>query len=838
MSEGLPSSEVYHAMQDSKGYIWFATSMGVSRYNGYEFLNFSLQDGLPDLTVFNIYEDYKGRIWFTSFSGKLSYYYQDSVYQYKYNDRLQEKFKMHYKSSIYVDEEDNIYLSVFCAGYFVVNKKGEIKQYKENRPGYYQINQFNSSDLFLSNFGTIESKVKLLVRTENMNAEFELDENSVEKNTRCIMLKDKSIWMTHSNNLVHIKESGVLHEERLKYVTISLIQDRKESIWIGTFKGGVLKYAKDNIAEPEVNYLKGKSVTSILEDFEGGLWFTTLNEGVFYLPSSDFLIYNKNTGLDGDIISCITTDTKNTVYAGLRSGKVYVINDTISQEIALAFNPSSTNYINALFFDIRDKTLLVVTTGNHHRIKESGIEKFKFGGSDFIKRKDGSIWIAVQGGMAKLTSDGIERSLYPKLHSNSHLALMEDSQGRIWFGGLQGLMQLSGDRLISYGDNELLRSRVVDIAELEDKQICVATKGRGVLFVRGDTVRQINTQNGLSSDNVFHILADNNTLWLSTDKGLNKITFTDYEKFKYEIMTFTVQNGLSSNQVNQVTRLGGKLWVATNKGVTVFNPDELKSNNFLPPVYITGVAISGKDTAVSDALSLSYDQNSLEISFIGLSFKNRGELKYRYKMEGLDTAWKYSTNRSVQFTTLPHGEYTFLIAASNEDGLWSETPAQLSIHIAPPFWKTWWFRLLYILALIGAVYAFFKIRVLTYNRDVVRELMVLLLNKFNRKKYVVLQTPTSLIKVDAEKILYVKASNNYVEVVTADKKHLVRISMKSFYNKLPIKREFFQLHRSYIVRIDKIESIQTDTVLIHGDELPASKSKKEELNELKKRLSL
>ena len=137
MSEGLPSSEVYHAMQDSKGYIWFATSMGVSRYNGYEFLNFSLQDGLPDLTVFNIYEDYKGRIWFTSFSGKLSYYYQDSVYQYKYNDRLQEKFKMHYKSSIYVDEEDNIYLSVFCAGYFVVNKKGEIKQYKDNRPGYY-----------------------------------------------------------------------------------------------------------------------------------------------------------------------------------------------------------------------------------------------------------------------------------------------------------------------------------------------------------------------------------------------------------------------------------------------------------------------------------------------------------------------------------------------------------------------------------------------------------------------------------------------------------------------------------------------------------------------------
>ena len=88
VDDGLPSSEVYHVFQDSKGYIWLATNMGVSRFDGREFRNYDVQDGLPENTVFEIYEDEAGRVWFVGFPFQLSYFEGDSIYKYKYNEVL------------------------------------------------------------------------------------------------------------------------------------------------------------------------------------------------------------------------------------------------------------------------------------------------------------------------------------------------------------------------------------------------------------------------------------------------------------------------------------------------------------------------------------------------------------------------------------------------------------------------------------------------------------------------------------------------------------------------------------------------------------------------------
>src|SRR3990167_223672 len=88
VEDGLPSSEVYSAFQDSKGYMWFATDAGVSRFNGYEFKNYDSKDGLTDNTVFLITEDSKGKIWFGTFNNQLCYYFNDSIYPYKYNKKL------------------------------------------------------------------------------------------------------------------------------------------------------------------------------------------------------------------------------------------------------------------------------------------------------------------------------------------------------------------------------------------------------------------------------------------------------------------------------------------------------------------------------------------------------------------------------------------------------------------------------------------------------------------------------------------------------------------------------------------------------------------------------
>ena len=116
VEDGLPTSEVFQVFQDSKGYIWIATNNGVCRYDGYEFKTFTKADGLPDDTVLEIYEDHKNRIWFIPHSVKLSYYFNDSIIEYKYNDAIQKLVKgngVPEKLMFYVDSIDNIYMEKF-----------------------------------------------------------------------------------------------------------------------------------------------------------------------------------------------------------------------------------------------------------------------------------------------------------------------------------------------------------------------------------------------------------------------------------------------------------------------------------------------------------------------------------------------------------------------------------------------------------------------------------------------------------------------------------------------------------------------------------------------------
>ena len=110
--DGLPSSEIYNSIQDSKGFLWFATDKGVCRFDGYRFTIFNTSNGLVDNTVFECQEDFKGRIWFRSFSGKLSYFYNDSIYKLSINDSLSKLIKESFVQSISIDTLDNLYLAL------------------------------------------------------------------------------------------------------------------------------------------------------------------------------------------------------------------------------------------------------------------------------------------------------------------------------------------------------------------------------------------------------------------------------------------------------------------------------------------------------------------------------------------------------------------------------------------------------------------------------------------------------------------------------------------------------------------------------------------------------
>ena len=120
--------------------------------------------------------------------------------------------------------------------------------------------------------------------------------------------------------------------------------------------------------------------------------------------------------------------------------------------------------------------------------------------------------------------------------------------------------------------------------------------------------------------------------------------------------------------------------------------------------------------------------NTIEITYVGLAYKNARQILYRYKVEGLDTNWKYTYATSLRFPTMLPGAYTFRVSAQNNEGVWSTNPASVSFTILPAWWATWWFRMFMLVMLFLTVFLVFRLRLkqlLVRNR---------LLNELNTAK--------------------------------------------------------------------------------------------------------
>lgn len=174
--EDIPSSETYHVIQDRQGYIWIATTNGVSRFDGYEFKNFGEKEGLPDNVILEIYEDYKGRIWFVSYSGLLSYYYNGKIFPYKYNYLMPKIFSGGagvVKLSFCVSKSDEVLVSVVHKGAFKISSNGTIVKLYPSIPNQFIIDfSYKLGNAFIT-YDT--SKVKygwrlILADKQNVNS--------------------------------------------------------------------------------------------------------------------------------------------------------------------------------------------------------------------------------------------------------------------------------------------------------------------------------------------------------------------------------------------------------------------------------------------------------------------------------------------------------------------------------------------------------------------------------------------------------------------------------------------------------------------------------------------
>lgn len=737
VNDGLPSSEIYHIFQDSKGYIWLASNMGVSRFDGRSFKNFDVQNGLPENTVFEIYEDETGKVWFVSFPFQLSYFVKDSILPYKYNsvlNKLAGNGSIPVKKSIFVDKDENVTFTFLNAGkVYSIDKMGKLKVIIENNKYSLEISEFKGNLITAQARNNGRSDYNVLINTNSITSLTSIKKPKSKNqfgNYIVQRVKNGNVFIAHNNMLIIIYPNGKSAMFNLVDRILWLRVEEDESIWIGKESAGVEKYNINSINDgPEESYIIGKDVSSTLTDKEGGVWFGTLGSGLYYLPSKAFFSYTTKDGLSGTNIFSIEA-FKNKIYIGSNGNLINYLQNGKIREIDFHSENKSINllrtYKDSILW-IGAKTVLYSTANgsfkkylNNHKLIYNPLisRNYIFSIKDIYPLNKNAVLLAQMRSLSIINKGNVVYDSYYDDGIDLRIESIEkETDSTFLLGTFNGLWRLKGTRFSYLGNNNpLLRKRITDIVTLKNKGYVLGTKGFGLIVKINDSIIQINQSKGLSSNSITSLFLNGNELWVATNNGLNLIEVNQLKNKMPRILVFTEKQGLISNEINQIKGYKNLIYIATTEGLTVFDKSKYKPLKYPPPIYIYGVSIMKRDTVNQQYYDLKYKQNNITISYSGINFRDAGNLFYKYRLVGLSNNWITTKNLQVEYAFLPPGNYRFEVIAINLEGLMSSNPATLTFHINPPIWKTWWF--ITILSLLGVIAVIFYI---AYRMKVIKK---------------------------------------------------------------------------------------------------------------------
>ncbi len=526
-------------------------------------------------------------------------------------------------------------------------------------------------------------------------------------------------------------------------------------IWIGTDHGGINIVDKKDFSVAYLKHVDGdnqsllqNSIYALYKDDSGILWIGTHKMGVsFYYPHMNrFPSYKKNSldpsSLPFDDVNCFTEDTKGNLWIGTNGGGLIYFDrqhETFKQFLHDPENPKSlsNDVIVSLCIDHQEKLWIGTFLGGLNCYDGKKFIRFLHDSLNTNTLSDLSAWDVFEDSKQRLwigtLSAGVDlldrgtntfshfKSYEPNsIHPNSINAIMEDSDGDIWFASQDGVEVLSKKNSrftflsnVPGDKNSLVNNHVFDIKEDKQGRIWLGTLG-GLNYFNKSTKKFISytTEDGLPHNSVLGILIDDNgNLWLSTQNGIcNAIIEGEPERnIKLTFRTYGEGDGLQGRRFNKnanyKTRLG-ELIFGGAKGFNIFKPAQIKLNKISPRVFLTDFKIYNKRINVgeevdgkilfsksldrTDHIILPYNQNVFSIEFAALDYFQPQRVLYRYKLEGFHTKWINTDTKSkeVTFTNLDPGDYTLKIKAANHDGFWNPHETTLKVTILPPFWKT------------------------------------------------------------------------------------------------------------------------------------------------------
>jgi len=756
-ADGLAANRVDCIVPDSRGFIWFCTPEGLSRFDGYRIVSYGASGGLPGRSLESFLEAPAGAYFAGTDRGLSQFHTGASGAAFAAYGAAADGFDRPIHAL-----KKSPSGTIWCGtrgGLFEVVGGGRFR--RQALPGLPRtlvtdIVEDAGGKLWVATFEGI-----VVLGKDGAPQRIAKEDGLPNKWVNALLLdRAGRMWAGTRGGLVLLHDGGAAGQCGVQRAytakaglpgreVLALAEGPDGAIWIGTQIGisRLLPGSGDPVFQNLTRNqgLSDRQIVSLAVDQAGNMWAGTEGAGVMRIGSGGFVTFREQDGLSTDRVFSVFGD---------RAGRVVAVTETLAppgRSVAVFDGGRFRAVMPKVLGDNpswgQHQILLQSRTGEWWGASRAGLCRFAPSSAAALAGRQpkaiyaqgvdvfrvfedskGGIWASGQYGdgnrllrwdPARKAISRIEGPKPGQLVS----AFAEDRNGNIWMG----FWGPDGGELLRYDGRQFTRHKfpagtpATIFALLVDHagRLWIASDGAGLAMLENPGQapfhpRTYDTSSGLASNQVTAIVEDNaGRIYAGTGKGVDRL-----DPMTGRVKHFSAADGLPNGEIKSAFRdRFGNLWFATSQGVARLTPTADPPPT-IPSVLITDLETGGRRYPVSQAgeallrpPKLDPSRNQLQITFVGFNNEPGESLRYRYKLGGTDEGWHDTLDHTVNYAALEPGGYTFLVKAVNSEDRASAAPAEIDFEVLPPFWRRWWFEALALAGLASFIWATHRYRV-------------------------------------------------------------------------------------------------------------------------------
>jgi two-component sensor histidine kinase len=811
-------------MEDRRGLLLIATDRGISRFDGYNFETLYLNNTKTVTPVFDIYAASSGSYYFPGLKGQLYTYRDFRLSPYKYNSKIATSDSnggfliadavFEHRGSLYVKYNNN--LNTFTR----IDTSGRLSREQVAAGIHFDLARgFLYKTFSEQNLENTVQPVYITWPDGTRTAD------SVRLSWQAGYIRSPYHIRDGETDVFCIGRQLLLFRGRKASGRYTLPRDAlclaklaNGEISVGLQNGGVAVYRLEgsSLTGPVRSFLSPLSVSSIYKDFQGGIWFATLEDGLYYCFPSGAALWQYGSQI------VFMASHGDTAFVALQNGIVHRLVGGVSAE-AFQLPLRTGEQLFSISFDLHGKPIVSSTLG-FYMLQQKGWE-FHAGRDKLIVQTDPDTAYGAGIVDATLNKYSIrEGRLLRSIRMQKRiLTILRDTSRGIWLGTMEGLYHFDETHGLQNAGraHPALQDRIVALRSLPDGGLAIATLSSGLVLWRRDGIRVFSTANGLSTPIINDMCVVGNAVWLSTNSGLSEL---ELSHDSVSIRHYSSEYGLPTLDIQAFTISGNWLYFKWINSAVAINLHRLREFRGPAAVFITGVYLNGR--RLEERHVLNHREHDLVFAFNSINFASGTRQRYRCRLHGFDPRWRSTGERQVAYNNLEPGQYNFEVQVADASGSYRAAAAGFAITIQPAFWQRWWFILFLILAFAFLVYGFVRLRIRAIRR---RNELLLALAENQQKALTQMISPHFIFNIlnTAQAFILSEDKMKAASFISRIAK-LLRLSLEvgkeryiAFETELSLLTKYLELeesrvHGRFSYRIDVSPEVQQDKIIIPG----------------------